>query len=299
LQFQQALARESAGDWAGALSLVQQVAAVKLTPQVRFHVGLCEERLGKLSAALGDYQLAAVEAQDAKASEVAAQVAARTEELRARIPKLVISRGKGADYAAISLDGVSLGSSSVGTELPVDPGPHNVEAQARGFKPFNTTIDLAEKDLKKIEVTLEANPQSATTAAPGGEEGTTAAPVAEAESPKSPLPFIIGGVGVASLAASGIFFVLRANAIKTLDEKCGPDRSRCPPDQQSTYNDGKTYNVVADVTLAAGVVGVGVGVVLFLTRKKKAPTASASIDIAPLLPVGAHEPTGAALQGTF
>src|SRR5689334_16529333 len=45
-QFQQGLALETAGDWAGALSLFVQVAAVKLTPQVRFHVGLCEEHLG-------------------------------------------------------------------------------------------------------------------------------------------------------------------------------------------------------------------------------------------------------------
>ena len=74
-QFQQGLALETAGDWTGALDLFQQVALVKLTPQVRFHIGLCEEHLGHLVAALGDYELAAHEADEAKVAEVSAQVA--------------------------------------------------------------------------------------------------------------------------------------------------------------------------------------------------------------------------------
>src|SRR6266536_1068043 len=113
-QFRQGLALETAGDWAGALSLFQQVASVKLTPQVRFHIGLCEEHLGRLASALGDYEIAAHEADEAKVAEVSAQVAARRDDLQARIPKLTIVRGSGAEYATLSLDGVSLGSSSIG-----------------------------------------------------------------------------------------------------------------------------------------------------------------------------------------
>src|SRR5262245_40360401 len=138
-QFHQGLALETAGDWAGALALFQQVALVKLTPQVRFHIGLCEEHLGQLAAALGDYELAAHEADEAKVPEVSAQVASRRDDLRARIPQLTITRGPGAEYASVSLDGVSLGASSIGTKLPVDPGPHRIEALASGFKPFRST----------------------------------------------------------------------------------------------------------------------------------------------------------------
>jgi tetratricopeptide (TPR) repeat protein len=122
-QFQQALALETAGDWAGSLSLLQEVAAVKMTPQVRFNMALCEEHLGRLAMALGDYRLALVEAEGAKAQNVAEQVPGKIDALNARIPKIVIKRGMGAEFATISLDGVSLGPSSIGSEMPVDPGP--------------------------------------------------------------------------------------------------------------------------------------------------------------------------------
>ena len=73
-QFGQALALQTAGDWAGALTLLKEVAAVKSTPQVRFNMALCEEKLGKLVAALGDYELAAADARAEKADQVAEEV---------------------------------------------------------------------------------------------------------------------------------------------------------------------------------------------------------------------------------
>jgi tetratricopeptide (TPR) repeat protein len=294
-QFQQGLALETAGDWAGALSIFQQVAAVKLTPQVRFHVGLCEEHLGRLAAALGDYELAAHEAEEAKVAEVSQQVSARRDELRARIPKLTIVRGAGAEYASISLDGVSLGSTSIGVELPVDPGPHGVEARASGFKPFTTTVDMAEKELRKVEVKLERIPMA--TAAETREEPepvASARDTAPAEAPKSSaLPFIIGGVGVASLGAAGVFFLLRQGAINKLDDNCSTNKI-CPVDQQATYDQGKTYTLVADVTLGVGIAGVALGTVLLLTQKKPKQTSTALM----LAPTAAGAP-GASLVGTF
>jgi hypothetical protein len=295
-QFQQAIALETAEDWAGALSLFQQVAAIKLTPQVRFHMGLCEENVGRLAAALGDYKLAAMEAEQANAAEVGSQVASRLDQLRARIPKVVIVRGKGAEYATISLDGVSLGSSSVGSELPVDPGPHNVEAQARGFKPYSKTIQLAEKELKKFEIVLEP---AAVVGEPPPEPFVPPGETAEEPKKSKVVPFVIGGVGVASLVASGVFFILKTSAANTLAEKC-PDPNYCPG-QESTYNSGKLYSVLAPITFGVGVAAVGTAVVLLVTQKKSAapPPASGALQLEPLLPMSAGAPVGAAISGHF
>ena len=278
-QFQQGLALETAGDWAGALDLFQQVAQVKLTPQVRFHVGLCEEHLGRLSAALGDYELAAHEADEAKVAEVSAQVASRRDELRARIPQLTIARGRGGEYATVSLDGVTLGSSSIGLKLPVDPGPHSVEARAPGYQPFRASIDLAERDSKKIEVTLEPVPTPQVGSDPTAPSGPSGA--IDTGSPStSPLPYIVGGAGVASLAAGGVFFLLRQSAIHSLDDQCTlPPGRTCPESAQSTFDHGRTYNALMNVTLGVGVVGVGVGTALWLTRPKS--PSSATLAIAP------------------
>src|SRR6478735_858888 len=157
-QFAQALALQTGGDWAGALALLKEVAAVKPTPQVRFNIALCEERLGLLVAALGDYELAGSDAQAQKADQVRQEVDARLESLKARVPRVVVKRGEGADSATISLDGVSLGDSVLDSPLPVDPGPHVVEGAAAGFLPFKQSFRVAEQQTETIEVRLDPEP---------------------------------------------------------------------------------------------------------------------------------------------
>jgi hypothetical protein len=278
-QFQQALALETAGDWGGALGLFQEVAAVKITPQVRFHIGLCQENLGKLVAANGEYQLAAAAADDANAPEVKAQVVARIDGLKARIPKIVIKRGTGGDYATVSLDGVTLGSALIGKEMAVDPGPHTVEGRAPGFNLFMNSFNIGEKETKTIEVTLPRKSAAfaKTNAAPMPGPGAGTAEIdgmpadTTAKAGRGALPYVVGGLGVASLAASGIFFILRGSAISEIDSICGPTNRICNPDAQAAYDRGRTYTTLADITLAAGLVGVGAGVVLYLSSK---PTTS-------------------------
>jgi hypothetical protein len=60
--FRDGLSLEAAGDWAGALTRFEQVAKVRFTPQVRFHVARCKEHLGRMTEALGDYRISEYEA---------------------------------------------------------------------------------------------------------------------------------------------------------------------------------------------------------------------------------------------
>ena len=198
-QFAQALALQTGGDWAGALALLKEVAAVKPTPQVRFNIALCEERLGLLVAALGDYELAGSDAQAQKADQVRQEVDARLESLKARVPRVVVKRGAGADAATISLDGVSLGDSVLNSPLPVDPGPHVVEGAGTGFLPFKQAFRVAEQQTATIEVKLEL--------LPGKTEPTVTPPAPPSQTMRT-AGFIVGGAGIASLIASGAMFYL-------------------------------------------------------------------------------------------
>jgi hypothetical protein len=276
-QFGQALALQTAGDWAGALTLLKEVAAVKATPQVRFNIALCEEKLGRLVAALGDYELAAADARAERADQVAEEVEARREALSQRIPKLTVKRGSGAEAASISLDGVSLGDQVIGTPMPADPGPHTVEATAPGFKPFRKSLRVAEQQSETIEVVLEAEPTPPPSAAASPQAGG-----------RSRVPgYVIGGVGIASLVASGVFYGLRAGKISKLDDAC-QDRV-CPPEMQSDIDQGKLYTTLANVTLAVGLAAVAGGAVLVLTS---GPSSEPSVALAPA-------PLGAQLLGKF
>jgi hypothetical protein len=255
-QFGQALALQTAGDWAGALTLLKEVAAVKSTPQVRFNMALCEEKLGKLVAALGDYELAAADARAEKADQVAEEVEGRLESLRQRIPKITVKRGSGADAAGVALDGISLGDQVIGTPMPTDPGPHTVEAKAPGFKPFRQSVRVAEQQSETVEIVLEPEPVVATT--PGS------APMRPAPGRSPVYGYVIGGIGLASLAASGVFFGLRAAKISDLDKAC-PHQQCASHAYDDDIKAGKLYTAVFDVTLAVGVAAVASGAILVLT----------------------------------
>jgi hypothetical protein len=259
---------------------------VKPTPQVRFNIALCEERLGRLVTALGDYELAASDAEAEKADQVLREVDARLESLKARVPRVIVSRGDGADAATISLDGVSLGDSVLNAPLPVDPGPHVVEATGAGYQPFKQSFRVAEQQSITIQDKLVPTPVIAELVAP--------VPPAPTQNVRT-AGYIVGGAGLASLLASGAMFYLRHNAISELDKECGADRMSCPDSARSTIDRGKLYTTLGSVTLAVGAVGVGLGAVLVVVGGHSSE--QASLAVAP----GAVDANGggASLVGRF
>jgi PEGA domain len=291
-QFQQATELEQAGNWTAALQAFREVGQVRMTPQVRFHIAVCEENLGRLVAALGGYELALADA-DKVGTDFKGEVEDNVTKLRARIPKLVIERGAGANAAAIELDGVAVGDSSVGVAVPLDPGPHAVTAKAPNRKPFDSSVTLKEKETTHLEVKLEEIPQELL---PTGGAAPPEKP------PSKVVPFVIGGVGVASLIGSGVLFGLRQKALSELEDACGADGKHCPQSKQSRYDDLKFYHYGAEVTLGVGIAALGTaGALLFFQRKKKepAPDASAHLLLIPSLPITDQTPLGAALRGSF
>ena len=60
-----------------------------MTPRVRYHIAMCEEKLGKLVAALGGYELAKSEAETV-GPDFQAEVDGAIEALRQKIPMLTI-----------------------------------------------------------------------------------------------------------------------------------------------------------------------------------------------------------------
>jgi hypothetical protein len=281
-QFGQALTLQTAGDWSGALALLKEVAAVKPTPQVRFNIALCEERIGRLVAALGDYELAGSDAQAAKAEQVRQEVELRLESLRARVPRIVVQRGVGADAASISLDGVALGDSVLDLPLPADPGPHVVAASAAGFLPFKQSFRIAEQQTATVQVKLELEPVK-TKPTP---------PLTHAASPGlRSAGYVVGGAGIAGLVASGALFYLRHTTLSDLDQQCGPDRSACPESARNTADRGKLYTTLGNVTLTAGALGLGIGAVLVIVGGRQ------SVSLAP--GAAGADRGGASLLGRF
>ena len=272
-QFRQGLSLEAAGNWAAALAKFQEVGKVKLTPQVRFHAARCNEQLGRLNEALGEYRLAEYEAGQQGLKE-AAEISQARQALESRVPKLVIKRGEGAEAARVELDGVELGEAQIGQPVSVDPGPHTIVAKLGGDRQVQESASV--KESETAEVVLKASAVSETKPE-GPHEGNSSVPPEPEKKHASVVPWIVGGVGVAGLAASGVFFGLRQGAKSDLEKAC--DGNTCPASLQSKQNQGELYTTLAWVSLGVGVAGVGVATYLFLSGAGSSHEVRASLPV--------------------
>ncbi|MFO0758357.1 MAG: hypothetical protein U0359_17835 [Byssovorax sp.] len=276
--FQEAVALSAANNCSAALTKYRQVAKVKLTPQVSFNIAECEERLGKLVSALGNYRIAASQAaSDPKAKDVAVRVAERIEDLEARIPKLTVKRGKGADTALIELDGSELGAAKLSSDIPLDPGAHVIVAKMHDKEYLHETIKLAEKETKTYEVKLNLAPVVVT-------QDVIPPPTATIEQPPPPPPkksrlpgvIVLGGGG--ALAVTGIALIgAGMGKVGELNTACGGDKS-CPPSAKTIADSGRTLTGAGEVLMFSGIAAAAVGTYLFIasgTPSKPAKTGSA------------------------
>jgi len=297
-RFQQATELEQAGNWASALQQFREVGQVRMTPQVRYHIALCEEKLGKLVAALGGFELALSEA-DSLGPDFRSEVEEKTNALRERIPKIILERGDGAEAATIELDGISLGASSVGVEVPLDPGPHQISARASGYEAYTDTIEVPEKETKHVVVTLTKIEESVPPTR--GEKEGPAAPVAPQSHPIRTVAYVVGGVGAASLLSSGYFYLKRQSQINTLNDLCGGS-GQCPAnvdagqvnDHRSKLN---TYDALMKITLIGGPILIAGAVVLLVFEPKLQKPTTTGLHINPAAP-GANV-GGFSLAGAF
>ncbi len=262
-QFNQAIALQAAGDCAGALEKLQRVARIKLTPHVQFNIALCEERLGRLMAALGHYRLALADAEAASIAEVIAPARTAIEKLEQKTPRLKLVRGDGAEQASITLDTIVLDDASIGSELRRDPGLHRVVASIDGRTVFEESFRLAEGEQRQVVVVARPAP---TAAKPSPVPAPAPAPTPAISDTSKPggsrrtLGYVAAGAGVAGAISTVVFVVLRKNAIDELEGACnGLD---CPPSADSTIDRGRLYTGLAEGSAVLGVVGLSVGAVL-------------------------------------
>lgn len=298
-KFQRAIELEHAKNWAAALKLFRQVGQIKMTPQVRYHIATCEENLGQLVAALGGYEIALVQSEGMHPDFIA-DVQSSIDDLKGRIPKIMIERGEGAKAASFELDGVAIGASQIGQEIPVNPGPHTVTASAPGYEPFNETVDVSEGSIETLTVVLVPTKNGGTSSSAGASD-----PADQGSMDFGLLPYIVGGAGLGVVAVGGVFLGLSQAKVGKLkdDSLCGADRD-CNSLQgadrdeaEKLYSGAKSFEAVGWIGVGVGVAAVATGTVLFVLDKGPAEAeASARMTMRPHAP---GSDAGISLVGTF
>jgi hypothetical protein len=248
IQFQEALSLEVAGDFSSALTKLQLVAKVKLTPQVRYHLARCKEHLGRLTEALGDYRVAATEARENNLEDVG-EFERALAELEARVPRIKLHLNGVSTNARVELDGVSLGSAVLGDTIPVDPGIRRVTLHESGF--LSRTIEVNAIEGRIVEVQLQGN-----VLAPKPKPEPRSPPLKVGSAPV--WPYVTAGVGAVGVGTSIAFFVARNHALSDLEREC--TNKICPEGLRSTWERGKFASWAAPTSLVVGIAAIGISV---------------------------------------
>jgi hypothetical protein len=162
--------------------------------------------------------------------------------------------------------------------VPVFGGSAEIDVETPGHAAVKNTVTVAPGATASLMVDAQS--------------GTPDAIAVEAPAPPPPAPppppppaahdlrtlrpwaYVAGGVGVAGLATFAIFGAMAGSTYGNLESACSG--SACPPSKAGEIGSGKTQQVVANVGLAAGLVGAAAGGALFYLSIPKTTEAPAT-----------------------
>jgi hypothetical protein len=279
-QFRQGREAMSRRDYKQALRFFRTSQGAEPGRGKLLNIALCEEHLGLSGSAWKHFQ--EVQAQLPTGDERAPIVKQHLDAVRPQVPYLKIQLAPSAPAGTtVTVDGEPLAPASLGTDIPVDPGPHVVAATAPGAteKRYDVKVVAAE------HWALDVAPQAAAAVDVVVPPPT---PPAQVEPAPRGLGWTLGlaavGVGGAALVV-GIGTGAAAAAKHSSTAKLCNTPSTCPAGQQSDIN---AYYALGNASTAMFVIGgalAATGVVLMVTsRRGEKPAADAWI--APLVGPG-------------
>jgi hypothetical protein len=210
---------------------------------------------------------------------------ARAAALRTRAPRLTLApAASGPADLVVWLDGERQGPSTFGVPLPVDPGPHKIEATAQGRATFRKELALAEAESGRVDIALEPAAQQ------------PAAQQAEAPPGTKTPALVVGGVAVAFGVTAIIFTALHNSDVTDINAACQP--RGCPESRRNEIT-ARRQDALRDETLAivfgaASLVGLGVGGYLYFRASPAPRTPTAWLS-----PAAPGAPAGLSLRGAF
>jgi hypothetical protein len=247
--FSRAERDEDTGQWADALDKLLRAGSVKMTSGIRFHIALCEEKLGKLANALGDYVMAEAAARSEGNNEVLEATLEPLASLRARVPTLTIMLPADARDADTTLDGARLPTELLGTAIPINVGSHLVTAHATGRPPFSAAIQVNEGQALDVDVRFPSN-----SVAPPPFPSSTgrAAPESPSASPRGAAIATTAG-GVALVGFGALAYFIAGDKQSRADTQC-PTLTSC----DSLKPGVRTWDALA---LGGWIAGAGLGAI--------------------------------------
>ncbi|HVH47099.1 MAG TPA: hypothetical protein VM925_32375 [Labilithrix sp.] len=268
--FEDGVALEKKGDFAGALGKFKESEQIKATLGNRFHKAYCLEMTGKVSAALIEYEVVERAARDANKNDVVEATRARLEPLRTKVPQVSLKLGASAPKnAEVALDGAPVAPALLeGKTFRIDPGEHVITAHAPGHESFTKTLTAADSTTTSVEIVLPVTaPEQSTAAAGSSSSGRSDKDASTSRSLTLP---ILTTAGAVVLAVGGVGAFVAAGSEQSELEKLCAAKPSCSEDKGPT----RTFDALA-LGAFVGAAGLAALSVVLWTSKSSTP-ASAS-----------------------
>ena len=266
------------------------------------HLADCYEKNKQTASAWAAWKEASSAAQAINRQDWQKLANDRSNKLEPKLAKVTIKVPEPVDKMEVTKDGAPFAQATWNTPLPVDVGPHTIEATAPGFKPYKTTATVS-KDGEKLDVVipkLEAMPADPALAKtePTKPEPAKPAPKKDEDdgSGQRTVGFIVAGVGVAGLAVGGVTGLMAMSANNEAKDKCPQDGACANKDGVDANDSAKTLGLVSTIGFAAGAALIIGGAVLIFTAPKGGGKEAKAVKV---LPTATANGGGIFLSGSF
>ncbi len=265
--FEAARIAQTHGDYAAACPKFAESERLDPAPGTLLNLADCEEHLGHLALAWDAWHegIALLPRGDERLP-LARQ---RAQALDSRLPRLILQLDPNAPAGTkVRRDETEIGTASLGTALPVDPGLHVVRVEADGRSPESTEVTLAEGETRTLDVAPGPPIAPPASAPPPAVPVTASAPTNAPERRRSgaglrTAGWVVGGVGVVGLGIGAATGLLAMSREATVNVHCVAAKG-CDPTGYSAATSGHTLAIESNVSFAAGAVLVAAGISLIL-----------------------------------
>jgi hypothetical protein len=242
-----------------ALPLFEEVARELDSPNAMLYVARCLHRMDRHVEAYRAMQRTIARAAEAAKIDTGyegTRVAAERElpDLEARVGRVTISVQDSPAGLVVEVAGQPLADPS--ERLVVLPGPLVIEARADGFDPIRQQIDVVAGGLQNVVIRFAAPPAPVPVVPPAPVTTQTGGYVRYAG-------IGVAGIGVLGFVAFAVGGVLGNRRFDEIEERCQGVRCTNPEDQDD-IDEGRTYDIVANVGLVVGAVGVTAGTLMII-----------------------------------
>jgi hypothetical protein len=252
------------------------------------NLAACYEKNGQTASAWVTYTDAATAAEKSNRKDWAQRATDKAAALQPTLSKLsiVVPGTSQATGLEIKRDGTSIGTSELGVAIPVDPGPHVIEASAPNKRKWTNTVQVGKtKDQVAVTVPPLEDEPGAVAATPTPAGPAVVEPVAPVTSPPAEetrsgsgqrmIGLVVAGVGVVGVGVGSILGLMATSAQSEADKECDPGGVRCTHAGFEKNQDAHSAATISTISFIAGGALLAGGAVLYFTAPKDAPKSAA------------------------